>query len=274
MKREDLVEIDEAEAHAFLDYVADVLKEQFGFERASWTVTDTTLIRRSRPPALHGRRGRRPDRGPGGAVAADGDRSTPPTAASSPNCCNGASIRTTCSSRWSTRQWRPRARRSCVEPGEGDQAGRCDDPLPVSQHEHSAARLRSRDRRHSVMPAGRLSRSVAARTGRRRPPDDALQPRRVLHQKRAKNLSQQHKTQRRDRCAQCRTPRPAKADGGSGWDRGSETREAPRGTFVLRPFVPFDPMSLPPRQWLYGKHYQRRTVSATHCARRCRQIEP
>ena len=35
MKRADLVEIDEAEAHAFLDYVADVLKEQFGFERAS-----------------------------------------------------------------------------------------------------------------------------------------------------------------------------------------------------------------------------------------------
>ena len=34
MKREDLVEIDETEANAFLDYVADVLKEQFGFEHA------------------------------------------------------------------------------------------------------------------------------------------------------------------------------------------------------------------------------------------------
>ena len=34
MKREDLVEINEADARAFLDYVADVLKEQFGFEYA------------------------------------------------------------------------------------------------------------------------------------------------------------------------------------------------------------------------------------------------
>jgi RecA-family ATPase len=33
--------------------------------------------------------------------------------------------------------------------------------------------------------------------------------------------------------------------------------------FTLRPFVPFDPASLPPRQWLYGRHYQRRTVSGT-----------
>jgi RecA-family ATPase len=33
--------------------------------------------------------------------------------------------------------------------------------------------------------------------------------------------------------------------------------------FVLRPFVPFDPAGLPPRQWLYGRHYQRRTVSGT-----------
>jgi RecA-family ATPase len=32
---------------------------------------------------------------------------------------------------------------------------------------------------------------------------------------------------------------------------------------VLRPFVPFDPATLPQREWLYGKHYQRRTVSMT-----------
>ena len=32
---------------------------------------------------------------------------------------------------------------------------------------------------------------------------------------------------------------------------------------VLRPFVPFDPATLPPRAWLYAKHYQRRTVSLT-----------
>jgi RecA-family ATPase len=32
---------------------------------------------------------------------------------------------------------------------------------------------------------------------------------------------------------------------------------------VLRPFVRFDPATLPPRAWLYAKHYQRRTVSLT-----------
>src|SRR5262249_18072726 len=36
-----------------------------------------------------------------------------------------------------------------------------------------------------------------------------------------------------------------------------------RGLFTLRPFVPFDPKDLPPRAWLYGRHYQRLTVSAT-----------
>jgi hypothetical protein len=37
----------------------------------------------------------------------------------------------------------------------------------------------------------------------------------------------------------------------------------PPKRFSIRPFVPFDLAALPPRQWLYGKHYQRRTVSAT-----------
>jgi hypothetical protein len=32
---------------------------------------------------------------------------------------------------------------------------------------------------------------------------------------------------------------------------------------VLKPFVPFDPATLPPREWLYSRHYQRRTVSLT-----------
>ena len=39
--------------------------------------------------------------------------------------------------------------------------------------------------------------------------------------------------------------------------------EPPPKKFSICPFVPFDLASLPPRQWLYGKHYQRRTVSAT-----------
>jgi hypothetical protein len=35
------------------------------------------------------------------------------------------------------------------------------------------------------------------------------------------------------------------------------------GFFILTPFKAFDPASLPPREWLYGRHYQRQTVSAT-----------
>jgi AAA domain/Bifunctional DNA primase/polymerase, N-terminal len=46
---------------------------------------------------------------------------------------------------------------------------------------------------------------------------------------------------------------------------GKTEGDAPKGggSFKLRPFVPFDPAALPPREWLYGRHYQRRTVSAT-----------
>ena len=46
-------------------------------------------------------------------------------------------------------------------------------------------------------------------------------------------------------------------------DKGSPAGKPARAAFVLRPFVPFDLAALPPRQWLYGRHYQRRTVSAT-----------
>ena len=38
---------------------------------------------------------------------------------------------------------------------------------------------------------------------------------------------------------------------------------AAKRVLVLRPFIPFDPATLPPREWLYGRHYQRRTVSLT-----------
>ena len=43
------------------------------------------------------------------------------------------------------------------------------------------------------------------------------------------------------------------------------TQKPPSGrrVLVLRPFKPFDVAKLPPRTWLYGKHYQRRTVSLT-----------
>jgi RecA-family ATPase len=42
-----------------------------------------------------------------------------------------------------------------------------------------------------------------------------------------------------------------------------EEAQASRAPFVLRPFVPFNPAMLPPRQFLFGKHYQRRTVGGT-----------
>jgi RecA-family ATPase len=50
-------------------------------------------------------------------------------------------------------------------------------------------------------------------------------------------------------------------------DQGNEKEEEPQSgpaaPFVLRPFVPFDPAQLPPRQFLFGKHYQRRTTGGT-----------
>ena len=59
--------------------------------------------------------------------------------------------------------------------------------------------------------------------------------------------------------------------GAAGADSGAQAQEGPkpqkpaagRRVLELRPFVPFDVAKLPPRSWLYGKHYQRRTVSLT-----------
>jgi RecA-family ATPase len=39
--------------------------------------------------------------------------------------------------------------------------------------------------------------------------------------------------------------------------------DAPKAPFILRPFEPFDAAQLPAREFLFGKHYQRRTVSGT-----------
>jgi AAA domain/Bifunctional DNA primase/polymerase, N-terminal len=56
----------------------------------------------------------------------------------------------------------------------------------------------------------------------------------------------------------------------SNGDAGAETKakDGPKAKerpprVILRPFKAFDPATLPPRRWLYGKHYQRRTVSGT-----------
>jgi RecA-family ATPase len=59
---------------------------------------------------------------------------------------------------------------------------------------------------------------------------------------------------------------PKTSDGAGGQKAQDETKSQKPGgrrVLVLRPFVPFDVSKLSPRSWLYGKHYQRRTVSLT-----------
>jgi hypothetical protein len=50
--------------------------------------------------------------------------------------------------------------------------------------------------------------------------------------------------------------------------------DAPKTPFILRPFEPFDATQLPPREFLFGKHYQRRTVQRHGGAGRHGQIQP
>src|SRR5262245_21944161 len=52
-------------------------------------------------------------------------------------------------------------------------------------------------------------------------------------------------------------------DGTADTGKQEEPQSGPSAPFVLRPFVPFDPTKLPPRQFLFGKHYQRRTTGGT-----------
>jgi RecA-family ATPase len=44
---------------------------------------------------------------------------------------------------------------------------------------------------------------------------------------------------------------------------GANTGKKAKGPFIIKPFAYFDPAQLPQREWLYGRHYQRRTVSCT-----------
>jgi hypothetical protein len=53
------------------------------------------------------------------------------------------------------------------------------------------------------------------------------------------------------------------AETNGGRREGTNSGGGARPRFTLEPLAAFDLASLPPRQWLYGKHYQRRTVSAT-----------
>src|SRR5262245_17240960 len=59
----------------------------------------------------------------------------------------------------------------------------------------------------------------------------------------------------------------AEADSGAAQedaeDSAADQHSGPAAPFVLRPFVAFDPAQIPPRQFLFGKHYQRRTAGGT-----------
>jgi RecA-family ATPase len=56
----------------------------------------------------------------------------------------------------------------------------------------------------------------------------------------------------------------SKKDGSKpGGKPGDKPSNKPGKRLILRPFEPFNVATLPPRSWLYGKHYQRRTVSLT-----------
>jgi RecA-family ATPase len=46
-------------------------------------------------------------------------------------------------------------------------------------------------------------------------------------------------------------------------DEKPKQDNGPKAPFILRPLKLFDPAKLPPRDFLFGKHYQRRTVSGT-----------
>jgi hypothetical protein len=46
-------------------------------------------------------------------------------------------------------------------------------------------------------------------------------------------------------------------------DEQPKQDNGPKAPFVLSPFKSFDPAGLPPREFLYSKHYQRRTVGGT-----------
>jgi hypothetical protein len=70
---------------------------------------------------------------------------------------------------------------------------------------------------------------------------------------------------RRLLCALLRTKTNDAAGGGAQTpqDGTKSQKSGGRRVLVLQPFRPFDVAKLPPRSWLYGKHYQRRTVSLT-----------
>src|SRR6266487_3853758 len=46
-------------------------------------------------------------------------------------------------------------------------------------------------------------------------------------------------------------------------DKEPKQESGPKGPFILLPLNPFEPAELPEREFLFGKHYQRRVVGGT-----------
>ena len=264
MKRADLVEIDEAEAHAFLDYVADVLKEQFGFQHA--------------PPEGNGHDAQSPF-GDGAAVTVGLEALGEAGATDAGGITNEVHCRIIPSqlragehpgdllerivdetmARAGNRLGWTRAKevkcvarrilsayRNLLLKDYVPASGTIPDWLPGEFHE-AWLRVLTVGGRPSMHfnRAGFCIRSMqgtAAKSTKRNPETEAAPSR----AERARHVDAS-----------------SKGDDGNGQTEGQKHEKRARGTFVLRPFVPFDLASLPPRQWLYGRHYQRRTVSAT-----------
>jgi RecA-family ATPase len=53
------------------------------------------------------------------------------------------------------------------------------------------------------------------------------------------------------------------ASGGQSADEKTKRDNGPKSPFILLPLSPFEPAELPQREFLFGKHYQRRTVGGT-----------
>src|SRR5215831_7472903 len=62
-----------------------------------------------------------------------------------------------------------------------------------------------------------------------------------------------------------KTNSAAEDDHGAAQSESEELNQndGPRAPFILRPVAHFDPAQIPPREFLFGSHYQRRTVSGT-----------
>jgi RecA-family ATPase len=263
MKRADLVEIDEAEAHAFLDYVADVLKEQFGFERAS----DGNGHDTHSPFET------------GGLAAGSNVAADPIEALAALEPADGAGINATycrvIPELLQRGEHPDDVLKQVVDAAmaaaerEGLAWSRAQEIKRVvatilSQYRNMSILLRDYDPATGVIPSclpGEFHEAwlrVLAAGGRP-----------MMHFNRAgfciKSAQRiiggtQHHAET-DAEVDVASPRSGGHDNSGTADPKLEKRV--HGTFVLHPFIPFDLAALPPRQWLYGRHYQRRTVSAT-----------